>query len=207
MKYVPPSIAETAFNCPHCGALAMQFWSSAVANKLGDNQRPSIIDEARHKKTNFKDVEDEKKRKELERWLDLMVKGQPFVYQSDASIYNITRICNLHFSRCYNCNDISIWIYDRLIWPQRGEGPEPNADLPDDVRTDYDEASTILDLSTRGAPHSRRAPRCRCGTDTYRSRCGAWRAKKWPRSIPLPAEFTVERCRRVDETLRPAAWC
>ena len=38
-----------------------------------------------------------------------------------------------------------------MVWPQRGEGPDPNADLPDEVRTDYDEASTILDLSPRGA--------------------------------------------------------
>jgi hypothetical protein len=35
--------------------------------------------------------------------------------------------------------------------PQRGEAPLPNPDLSEDVRRDYNEASTILDLSPRGA--------------------------------------------------------
>ncbi len=151
MKYVPPSIAETAFNCPHCGALAKQFWSSAVADILKDNHKPLIIDEARRKEASFKDVEDEEERKKLEHWLVRMAKGRPFEDWVQDSVYSNTKIENLHFSSCFNCNDISIWIYDRLVWPQRGEGPNPNADLPEDVRTDYDEASTILNLSPRGA--------------------------------------------------------
>lgn len=60
-------------------------------------------------------------------------------------------IYNIWFSQCFHCQDIAIWIYDRLVWPQTGEAPLPNPDLPDDVRTDYEEASAILDLSPRGA--------------------------------------------------------
>ncbi|MCC0067157.1 MAG: DUF4145 domain-containing protein [Rhodovulum sp.] len=38
-----------------------------------------------------------------------------------------------------------------MVYPVRGEAPLPNPDLPDDIRADYDEASTILELSPRGA--------------------------------------------------------
>ena len=38
-----------------------------------------------------------------------------------------------------------------MIYPQRGEAPPANPDLSDDIRRDYDEASSILDLSPRGA--------------------------------------------------------
>lgn len=151
MKYVPPSIAETAFNCPHCGALAKQFWFSALAGQKDDNRTPVFIDEARRAEFNFKNVDDKEQHAKLERWADLMAKGRPFFEHSADAKYGCEDVYNLHFARCYNCKDISIWIYDRLVWPQRGEGPDPNADLPDDVRTDYDEASTILDLSPRGA--------------------------------------------------------
>ena len=58
---------------------------------------------------------------------------------------------NLSGSSCYNCKKLSIWIYDRLVFPQSGEAPQPNPDMPDDIRRDYDEASTILDQSPRGA--------------------------------------------------------
>ncbi|MBY3067067.1 DUF4145 domain-containing protein [Rhizobium laguerreae] len=37
------------------------------------------------------------------------------------------------------------------MFPELGEGPPPNADLPEDILRDYREASTILDLSPRGA--------------------------------------------------------
>ena len=40
---------------------------------------------------------------------------------------------------------------DRLVYLQRGQATLPNSDLPDDIRRDYDEASSNLDLSPRGA--------------------------------------------------------
>jgi hypothetical protein len=43
-KYVPPSITETAFNCPHCGALTSQYWFEVYAVKLEDRNTPFIPD-------------------------------------------------------------------------------------------------------------------------------------------------------------------
>ncbi|AJE45088.1 DUF4145 domain-containing protein [Celeribacter indicus] len=54
-------------------------------------------------------------------------------------------------SRCVSCNKIAIWVNNSIAYPQTGEAPAANPDMPDDIRRDYDEASTILDQSPRGA--------------------------------------------------------
>ena len=76
--------------------------------------------------------------------------GQPFLNEENRDYYGPS-LYNTYVSRCFNCKAISIWIYDRLVYPQCGEAPPINLDLPADIRRDYDEASRILDLSPRGA--------------------------------------------------------
>ena len=41
-KIVHPSIAETAFTCPHCHALTTQQWFSATASRLDDGRTPAV---------------------------------------------------------------------------------------------------------------------------------------------------------------------
>lgn len=147
-KYVPPTISETAFNCPHCGALAKQFWFSVHADKLEKDHKPFIVYEG--------DIEQmlalhehEELRGPARESLQKAAKGRPYLEANQK--YRDFDVSNISISQCYNCDDIAIWIYDRLVWPRRGETPPPNPDLPESVREDYDEASTILDLSPRGA--------------------------------------------------------
>src|SRR5262249_53325570 len=85
----------------------------------------------------------------LENWFDRAVTGVPFLVRAEKDCdYRVT---NLSISQCYNCNEISVWIYDRLVWPRAGAAESPNVDMPEDVRLDYEEASTLLDLSPRGS--------------------------------------------------------
>jgi hypothetical protein len=58
---------------------------------------------------------------------------------------------NVWFSSCYNCDQIAVWVCEQMIYPQRGEAPPANPDLPPDIAQDYNEASSVLDLSPRGA--------------------------------------------------------
>jgi hypothetical protein len=44
-----------------------------------------------------------------------------------------------------------LWHFDILVWPNRGEAPPPNPDLPPNVKEDYEEAASISTLSSRGA--------------------------------------------------------
>ena len=51
MKYVAPSVRDTAFNCPHCGALTTQQWYFLRTQPIrGDRRVPFVMDaEARER--------------------------------------------------------------------------------------------------------------------------------------------------------------
>jgi hypothetical protein len=148
-RYVPPAIDQLAFNCPHCGALAKQSWFSAHADLLKKDETPYRLNPQEAAEISLSQVEDAEKQERLKRFVEQMATGRPFIhYEQTVCKYDLQ---NVSASRCFNCNEIAIWINDRLLWPGRGEAPLPNPDLPDDVRGGYEEASTILDLSPRGA--------------------------------------------------------
>jgi hypothetical protein len=42
-KYVSPAIDQRAFNCPHCGAFATQFWFSVHADRLSKDNTPVVL--------------------------------------------------------------------------------------------------------------------------------------------------------------------
>jgi hypothetical protein len=149
-KYVPPSVKQTAFNCPHCGALAKQYWFSMRAEPLSrKDATPTRVNAEAVAKETFADIEDPEQRERVKAWALEMATGRPFFrferIQADV------QVGNADISRCYHCNDIAIWIVDQMVWPRQGVAPLANPDMPDDIRRDYDEASTILDLSPRGA--------------------------------------------------------
>jgi len=87
----------------------------------------------------------------LLKWVAEMKKERPFFEAGKDGSYSFQNVYNVFISLCYNCKDTALWMHDRLIYPQRGEAPPANPDMTEDIRRDYDEASTILDLSPRGA--------------------------------------------------------
>jgi hypothetical protein len=58
---------------------------------------------------------------------------------------------NLHFSECYNCRKVAVWVHRSLVSPLQKSGPKPNADLPGDIVIDFEEARSIVGASPRGA--------------------------------------------------------
>lgn len=145
-KYVPPSTDETAFNCPYCGALAKQQWYITFADEM-DNTPPIIRPYEVQERLNTLADDEQKRRAKVT--LEKIASAQP-QFMADCSM-EVHSLGNLNISRCFNCSRLAIWVYDQLLWPRQGTAPLPNPDLPDDVRSDYDEASAILDLSPRGA--------------------------------------------------------
>jgi Domain of unknown function (DUF4145) len=150
IKYVSPSTRETAFNCPHCGALAKQFWYNVFA-KSCDDEHPLPLLIAQDDERNFDNIEDADSRKHLTSVLKKLKSALPFFELSTEPVYSPSNLHNVSVSSCFNCKDISLWIYNRLVYPKSGEAPPANSDLPEDIRRDYDEASSILELSPRGA--------------------------------------------------------
>jgi hypothetical protein len=60
---------------------------------------------------------------------------------------------DFHFgiSKCDHCKKICIWRHKQMVYPNRGNAPVPNPDMPEDVKKDYEEAASIYTQSPRGA--------------------------------------------------------
>ena len=131
-------------------ALAKQFWFSVHADPLKKDDVPPRITVAQLEQTyEFSHMEDKEERERLEAWVKKKASGLPFM--EPYSGHRDYDVWNVSISRCYSCNEIAIWLDDRIVWPQAGVAPDPNSDLPEEIQLDYQEASTILDLSPRGA--------------------------------------------------------
>lgn len=152
MKYVPPSAKETAFNCPHCGALAKQFWHSVHLSPNDEKDPlPVVLNNGENHKWGFNDVKEADLRERLIDWAARMMSERPFLERVKEGVYVYRNLNNVFITECFNCNELAVWIHSHLVYPKRGEAPLPNPDMPGDIRRDYDEASSILDLSPRGA--------------------------------------------------------
>src|SRR5687767_1076611 len=46
----------------------------------------------------------------------------------------------LHVSKCLHCNGRTLWIEDRMYFPDTGSAPVPNPELPEEVKKLYLEA-------------------------------------------------------------------
>jgi hypothetical protein len=57
----------------------------------------------------------------------------------------------LALTRCDNCENISVWINEKLVFPITIPVVLPNPDLSDDIKRDFEEARNILNQSPRGA--------------------------------------------------------
>ncbi|MEO1311869.1 MAG: DUF4145 domain-containing protein [Pseudomonadota bacterium] len=147
----PPTIRETDFNCPHCGAHAEQRWLDCSTNIYGKNYPPKIfyyMTEVREY-VQYTDGND-KKASELIRG-ERMLRGRPFV-QKQAEPRNCAHnIENLFLSVCFNCEEVAVWVRDNLIWPPTNMTHQPHVDMPADIASDFIEASSIVEKSPRGA--------------------------------------------------------
>ena len=150
-----PSTSERSFSCPHCGAYTSQTWSRYYGRPLGnDDPLPTKYDleswiklaetsRDPEEKTKFKEGMDHIRRVQL---------GKPFLdkLSSDGRNPHFDLI-NVHTSRCYVCSEMAIWVHEKMIYPRAMGGEQANPDLPPEIRADFDEARSILDLSPRGA--------------------------------------------------------
>jgi hypothetical protein len=146
-KSIAPSVTAVAFNCPHCGVLAAQHWYRLLA-KFEERAPAATRNEffRQFEATNTQGQIREAFRKVHEKELSGLVSLKEI-----DGIYSTTDVRNVYLSSCFSCEDVAVWVHNKLVFPPLRKGPEPNPDLPDSVRKDYEEAGTILNLSPRGA--------------------------------------------------------
>lgn len=151
LKTVSPSTNLTAFNCPHCGALAHQSWfdcyviEAQTQDKIPACVVPEKVEEIALEIESGRAVDDD-----LRDYLNQLSRGNLIL---DGSEYykHVFALQNLFFSKCFSCKGVSVWRHSQLIYPSYGDAPEVNPDTPNEIKRDYEEASIILNKSPRGA--------------------------------------------------------
>lgn len=150
-KQRTPSIKETAFNCPHCGVYTTQYWSNLHARRITRDPKVPLIPGPDELKDILADVSvAAETKKRIKGHFQQLLSGEPFPDRAAATQYEVRDLFNMWITECYDCKRIAIWVSDHLIYPPTRGGDEPNEELPDDVRHDYEEARSILNLSPRG---------------------------------------------------------
>jgi hypothetical protein len=150
-KHVPPSISSVSFSCPHCGAHAHQTWYKACAKRIADNSTPDRPDVEQLELVRNDDKLPVEMREKLSIYFERCIGGEVFLGDRDNAVYKEQSLENVSVSGCYSCKRLAVWINDRVVYPPLRHGVEPNADLPEEVIRDYEEARSIVDLSQRGA--------------------------------------------------------
>lgn len=148
----PPSLSETAFVCPHCGAFTTQDWYKLLADRVDEKKRtlsmPSYDTRERIAKDEELEPDD---RQRLIAWVDRILQGLVFIERNQKVAYANNNVENLHLSKCFNCKKVAVWVHRSLVFPAQKAGVLPNADLPADLIADFEEARSIVDRSPRGA--------------------------------------------------------
>lgn len=62
-----------------------------------------------------------------------------------------TGIYDILSTICEHCTEYCLWTKGNLIFPDRGDAPPANPDMPDEIKKLYDEAASISSRSPRGA--------------------------------------------------------
>lgn len=69
----------------------------------------------------------------------------------DFSHYGNEELNILSTAKCDHCDDFSTWLEGKILYPNKGEAPQPNSDLPEAVKIIYLEAASVSSISPRGA--------------------------------------------------------
>lgn len=75
----------------------------------------------------------------------------PIIYERSAVENSNLKSKLIIFSKCTNCGSHHFWEENKLVYPGFSPAPEPNEDMPEDIRADYLEAAAIAQSSPRGA--------------------------------------------------------
>jgi hypothetical protein len=147
-KHVAPAIDQLSFNCPHCHALARQFWFSVHADPLKADEKPFVFSAETLKTLTLNDGDEYERDRKL-KWAERMASGRPFLEVHRE--FRNRDISNVSISYCFSCNEIGLWVGDQLVWPKGATSPEPKLDALPDVPQENENVNQTLDASPRGA--------------------------------------------------------
>ena len=133
-EYTTPKYMKNAFHCPHCNTYSNQKWFPIGVQNLSGIERKIYI---------F-----------LEEMHSIYLKADKIQYivrRACEIIKHHTVVRNGVISFCDCCKKSSVWINEKIVYPQVLVGALPVAEMPDSVKDLYNEARAICNQSPRGA--------------------------------------------------------
>lgn len=151
-----PKMGSAAFVCPHCKAFTQQSWFTTSADRADKPPGETSLADLDKAIANARAME---KRGEdppfsivsMQGYRAALVGGFPHVSKSSGH-YVYWHVSNVNLSICFVCEKPAVWVAGRIRFPvTNAEVPEPNQDLPEDIRRDYVEAGEVVSGSARSA--------------------------------------------------------
>lgn len=148
-KSIPPQLGLNSFSCPHCGAIAHQNWYTLYFPSSGSSG-PAVL-RYEEVKQHIARIEDEDNRGAANKFLERL-KKHSLTYDVIQFGHSCDReMVNLAVSYCFSCQGFGVWIADKLLYPAVITEIEPQEDMPDEIKEDFIEAASVVDMSPRGS--------------------------------------------------------
>lgn len=145
-----PIPGKASFRCPHCGAIAHQDWYVLTAHQRDKEHPPFIPDANFVARVKGEDGVEATQKAAFINWATRMRRREVFLDDQGWANSNLTAE-NLWLSRCFSCDEVSVWVHDRVLFPTYSFDITPNPDLPVEIKADFIEAMKIVDTSPRGS--------------------------------------------------------
>lgn len=149
-KVIEPALGLASFSCPHCSAISHQTWYRLLIKGFEKDEKPMIWSVPDEKKMDLAGLGDEERRI-LGAFVDRLKKNLLTYQVHRYAVDSGQEMVNLYLSRCYSCNGFSVWLQDKVIYPVHDASIVAHEDMPAQVKTDFNEAATIVNNSPRGA--------------------------------------------------------
>lgn len=146
MAPVEPKLGAAAFDCPSCGVRAQHRWFEVGVDDGNLKTIPQQKSEERRRQQ-LKGAINPQSFSAITQLND----KYPIQILFQEKTYCYAKVKGIAISRCEVCEEIFIWTSGKLIWPQDGNAPAPDPDLPREIQEDYNEARAICSRSPRAA--------------------------------------------------------
>jgi Domain of unknown function (DUF4145) len=150
-KTVTPSLGLDSYSCPHCGALAQQFWQRVFINGYERGKKPELFNQYDLNRAAIAKIDDDGDKKRAYAFADRFDKNVLTYRQHKYAVNCIAEMVNMAMALCHSCGGFSIWVDGSLVYPESDASFIPQADMPSDVKVDFEEAAAIFQKSPRGA--------------------------------------------------------
>tara|TARA_R110002033_G_scaffold171136_1_gene216238 strand:+ start:1391 stop:2128 length:738 start_codon:yes stop_codon:yes gene_type:complete len=133
-----PEYGSKKFQCPHCETVATQEWFTA------NNASSTATKIINHLYLNYRAKIDDYSQGKISRFLEEI--ENPF----SRNFYNFVPD-GFAVATCSSCEEFTLWVNEEIVFPKKTTLPPPNADLSEDIKSLYLEASSILVDSPKGS--------------------------------------------------------